>query len=146
MASAYAEPLVTNKKSKPMNKTILILTLLPIFMTSCKPDCKDLTGEGKEFIIQSGEQNRCSAYSYINLGGKVRLEIMKSEKDAKLYAWWNKGIFFSNSEKKVLINDIEILKLPLARGSLRFQLDKGTAKIRIDENIDGTQFNITTKF
>jgi len=99
------------------------------------------------YKIVGGDSNRCTLYEYVNLKGKLKLTIVKSSPDVVITAWWNKGIFYSNTKKRRLSKGIEVIELPKWRGRLRIHANKGSATIKVESGVGiDKSYSITTSF
>lgn len=87
-----------------------------------------------EFLVNSNSDNSCILWGYINVRGKVQIDIEKYETDTKVYTWWTTGQFLMKTPVVELNNESNLISIPKARNArLIVKSVCGTAKVRLTE-------------
>jgi hypothetical protein len=87
-----------------------------------------------EFLVNSDSDNSCILWAYINVRGKVQIDIEKYETDTKVYTWWTTGQFLMKTPVVELSKKSNLINIPKARNSrLIVKSVCGTAKVRLTE-------------
>jgi len=87
-----------------------------------------------EFLINSDSGGSCILWGYVNVKGKIQLEIETYETDTKVYMWWTTGQFLMKTPIVQLDQESNLLNIPKAKKArLNIKTVCGAAKVTIKE-------------
>jgi len=87
-----------------------------------------------EFLINSDSGGSCILWGYVNVKGKIQLEIETYETDTKVYMWWTTGQFLMKTPIVQLDQESNLLNIPKAKKArLNIKTVCGTAKVTLKE-------------
>jgi len=87
-----------------------------------------------EFLVHSYNNDSCILWGYINVKGKIQLDIETYETDTKVYMWWTTGQFLMKTPIVQLDQESNLLNIPKSKKArLNIRTVCGTAKVTIKE-------------
>ena len=85
-----------------------------------------------EFLVHSYNNDSCILWGYINVKGKIQLDIETYETDTKVYMWWTTGQFLMKTPIVQLDQESNLLNIPKAKKArLNIKTVCGTAKVTL---------------
>lgn len=83
-----------------------------------------------EFLVNSDNSDSCILWGYVNVKGKIQIDIETYETDTKVYAWWTTGQFLMKTPIQLLENPNNLLSIPRSkRARLNVKVVCGSAKV-----------------
>ena len=102
------------------------------FITDADNSCSQISTN--EFLVHSYNNDSCILWGYINLKGKIQLDIETYETDTKVYMWWTTGQFLMKTPIVQLDQESNLLNIPKSKKArLNIRTVCGTAKVTIKE-------------
>jgi len=87
-----------------------------------------------EYLINSDSESSCILWGYVNVKGKIQLDIETYETDTKVYMWWTTGQFLMKTPIVQLDQESNLLNIPKAKKArLNIKTVCGSAKVTIKE-------------